>query len=223
MSAKFLILVSTLLVITCASEITIKEKLAGDLLRGYMKEIDPGNTPLKMGLSYVCADLNRQTHQMTSKLLEKYTWIDTRLRWQPSEYEGIELFRLPAKMIWTPDVKLYNAQWEGEVRDAVNVVISSNGTVLWIPLVAYKTPCSPSQAEGEENTEECKIQIGSWTYDANMLDLQLQDTGFDTFMYLDTCPYVISDVTARVDKQTYPCCPEPYASLLVSFKLRPRA
>jgi hypothetical protein len=222
MSAKLVLLLSAVLLVTWASAMTTKEKLAGDLLRGYMKEIDPGNTPLKMGLSYMCADLDPETRVMTSKLMEKYTWIDTRLTWYPADYEGIELFRLPAKKIWTPDVKLYNTEYETEARDEVNTVIYSNGSVLWMPLVRYKTPCTLSQTE-EDKSALCKIQLGSWTYDANNLDLQLQDTGFDTFMYLDTCPYVISDATVRVDKQIYPCCPEPYASLHASFKLSPRA
>lgn len=220
MLTKLFVLLSLLVTVSLVAAVTTKERLVGDLLRGYIREVDPGNTPLRMGLSYVCADLSTDTNQLTSKLLEKYGWEDSRLKWDPSHYDDLKEIRLPAKMIWTPDVKLYNAHAEPEIRDDVNAVIMSNGSVIWIPMVTYKTRCSANQ--DEENSASCKIKIGSWTYNANNLALEVQEPGFDTFMYLDTCPYVISDPTVKVESQVYPCCPDPYASMDVSFKVRPR-
>lgn len=221
MFAKLLILLSLCLAVSYVTAVTDKERLVGDLLfKGYLRAVDPGNTPLRMGLSYVCADLNTDTSQLTSKLLEKYNWEDSRLKWTPANYDGIEQIRVPAKMIWTPDVKLYNTHAEPELRDDVNAVIYSNGSVLWMPLVTYKTRCSLSH--DEDGSATCDIKIGSWTYDANNLKLQLEEPGFDTVMYLDTCPFVISESTVKVETNVYPCCPEPYAALEASFTVRPR-
>lgn len=208
------------LFVSCVVAVTTKERLVGDLMRGYMREVDPGTTPLHMSLSYICANLNTDTNLLSSKLLEQYSWEDTRLRWTPSHYEGLEHIRLPAKLIWNPDLKLYNAHAEPEIRDDVNTVIFSNGTVLWIPMVQYKTRCTPNGDEA--GSALCKLHIGSWTYDANNLNLQLSGTGFDTYMYLDTCPYIITEPTAEVESKVYPCCTEPYSSMHVSFKLTPR-
>jgi len=196
-----------------------KQRLVSDLMKNYMREIEPNATPLKMSVSYVCANLNTDSHELTSKLLEKYTWQDNRLMWTPSHYGGIDLVIFPAKMIWTPDFKLYTAHKDAEMRDDVNAIIFSNGTVLWIPMVVYKTYCDPTS---KDESTTCKLSIGSWTYDANTLMLKVDGEGFDTFMYIDNCPYTISEPKATVFTTTYPCCPEPYSSMKIEFKITPR-
>lgn len=35
-------------------------------------------------------------------------WIDYSLKWDVSEYPGINSVRLPNKYIWKPDILLYN-------------------------------------------------------------------------------------------------------------------
>lgn len=35
-------------------------------------------------------------------------WNDYRLRWDPEKYEGIKKLRIPSKLIWLPDIVLYN-------------------------------------------------------------------------------------------------------------------
>ena len=38
----------------------------------------------------------------------KSSWKDFRLMWEPSEYSGVDRLFLPAHMIWTPDLSIYN-------------------------------------------------------------------------------------------------------------------
>jgi len=35
-------------------------------------------------------------------------WYDYRLSWNSSEYGGVQSIRLPSKLVWTPDILLYN-------------------------------------------------------------------------------------------------------------------
>lgn len=35
-------------------------------------------------------------------------WSDYKLKWDPSEYGGIESINVPAEQIWIPDIVLYN-------------------------------------------------------------------------------------------------------------------
>lgn len=46
----------------------------------------------KKSLSFVC-------HQI---------WNDYKLRWIPTEFDGIEFIRVPSNKIWRPDIVLYN-------------------------------------------------------------------------------------------------------------------
>ncbi len=35
-------------------------------------------------------------------------WKDYKLDWNETEYGGVKSIRLPSKMIWTPDILMYN-------------------------------------------------------------------------------------------------------------------
>jgi len=216
---KILVLLLAIAAVSRATDPFTNQKLVKDLLKDYVKEVDPGTTNLTVGVSYVCADLSRFTLQLTSKVLELYQWHDSRLTWDPTKYNGTEQIRLPASSIWTPDFKVYNTLNEPEVRDDVNVVIKANGSVLWVPMVVYKTYCEPGREKGDSIA--CLIQLGSWTYDANNLVLAAHDLD-TTSMYLEACPYVITDPKVNVLNKVYPCCPEPYASMFIRFGLHHR-
>lgn len=35
-------------------------------------------------------------------------WGDEKLIWEPGEYNGLEVMRIPCRKIWLPDIVLYN-------------------------------------------------------------------------------------------------------------------
>jgi hypothetical protein len=39
----------------------------------------------------------------------KKNWIDQGISWNPNNFGGIKLLRIPATSIWTPDLFFYNA------------------------------------------------------------------------------------------------------------------
>ncbi|NXT96756.1 ACHB4 protein, partial [Anhinga rufa] len=51
---------------------------------------------------------NEREQIMTTNVWLNQEWIDYRLAWKPSDYEGINKLRIPAKRIWLPDIVLYN-------------------------------------------------------------------------------------------------------------------
>jgi nicotinic acetylcholine receptor len=204
----------------CQGSTPVKDTLVRDLLGDYEKDVDPGNITLHFGLGLVCANLDSTTNLLTIRLVEKYFWSDPRLRWVPSEHGGLTQLRVPARKIWTPDFKLYNGVDEAEVRDDVNALLGADGSVTWIPLVTYKTFSSPHTDANRATT--ANLKLGSWTYDSDQINLQLSETGFDTEMYLDYCPYTVTDAKVKVESKKYPCCPELYSSLEVEFTVRPR-
>jgi len=206
---------------TITNDSSIPQKLTRYLLKDYLKAADPGATDLTFSLSFQCANLKRYNSlELTSRVLESYRWEDSRLEWDPSKFDGLKQLRLPANQIWTPDMKLYNAQEEPEARDDVNVVIYANGTVIWIPTVTYKTFCEPGRDKGDSIV--CLLQLGSWTYDADTLRLDTTERAIDMFMYQDTCPYVITDPKVNVESRVYPCCTEKYASIFFRFRIHHR-
>lgn len=41
-------------------------------------------------------------------MLPLQQWCDCRLRWDPRDYEGVWVLRVPSTMVWRPDVVLEN-------------------------------------------------------------------------------------------------------------------
>ena len=199
---------------------SVEEKLVATITKDYNKGVNPtGTTPLQFSMSYMCATMDKYTLGLTSRVMEKFTWVDKRLTWNPTDYENMKMIRYPANMIWTPDLKLYNTHKNSEERDEVNVVIYNNGTVMWVPMTTYRTNCLPNG----RNTFMCQIKIGSWTYDAKLIKMTMEGEGLDKTNYLDTCPHAITDIKAKVMDRTYPCCPDDkYQSMEIEFMVHDR-
>lgn len=194
-------------------------KLLVDLKKEYNKVVYPDNITLEVGITYVCAYMDQEHGRLNSRVIERYHWVDNRLKWDPTAYEGVDKLSIPAKYIWTPDVHLQNAIMS-EDRDEVNAVVLANGNVYWIPPVFYKTRCVDH--DDHDDSYHCKLSLGSWTYDANSIPLELFFGGFDTKMYLDSCPYVLENAKAIIKNTKYDCCPNPYATLNVEFDIHKR-
>jgi hypothetical protein len=203
------VLLSCCLLAVLAS--TPKEHLLRDLLDKYSADVDPGNIRLALDIEVICASYDEATGAVTANVWEKLTWKDERLRWVPTEYGGLDTLRVPSRLIWTPDVTQYYALSASTERGNVNVVLRSDGSVLWVPPVTYHTMCSK---QGDEIT--CPWKIGSWTFDGFIVALETKD-GVSSSNYNDKCPLVVASHTAEVISHKYPCCDEPYPSLDVNI------
>jgi hypothetical protein len=56
-------------------------------------------------------------------------WNDYRLSWDPEKYEGLKKLRIPAKMIWLPDIVLYNKYVPDSITSCLTKAFNSgNGS-----------------------------------------------------------------------------------------------
>ena len=59
----------------------------------------------------------------------------------------------------------------GNFRDLVlheaMAVVSSDGTVLWIPATRLESSCSLDLSKFPFDEQECVLKFGSWTYDGD--------------------------------------------------------
>ncbi|ESO00681.1 hypothetical protein HELRODRAFT_82780, partial [Helobdella robusta] len=116
-------------------------------------------------------------------------WHDYQLKWDPYEYGGIGVIRMPAVEVWKPDIVLFNnADGRYEVSYKSNVVLSNDGKILWIPPAIYKSSCTIDVEYFPFDEQECHLKFGSWTFNGDQVRLDW----YDDKQKIDLSDYVFS-------------------------------
>jgi hypothetical protein len=200
-----------------------KERLLKSLLQGYTPFVNPGAIQLKIGFAPMCITYDEQTSVATVNGWDSYAWTDRRLQWDPEEHSGLTSIEIPAKLIWTPDVRNYfetRALMEREM--GIYTVVSSTGEVIFIPPTTYKNYCQ------RDTTDQiiCTLRLGSWVYDESTVDLVTKPDGsessIDMSNYNPACPMVVTNHTAEIKKTYYTCCPNGYPIFDMTFNIQRR-
>ncbi|KAM9069002.1 neuronal acetylcholine receptor subunit beta-4 isoform 1-T1 [Sarcophilus harrisii] len=119
--------------------------------------------------------VNEREQIMTTNVWLKQEWTDYRLAWNSSQYEGVNILRIPSKRIWLPDIVLYNnADGTYEVSVYTNAVVSSNGSIFWLPPAIYKSSCKIEVKHFPFDQQNCTLKFRSWTYDHTEIDMVLK-------------------------------------------------
>merc|ERR1711915_511360 len=105
---------------SAALQENIYARLLDDLFEdtGYNKNAIPLEIPadkdsnknalnVGVGMSIISMDYH-QAGIMSASTWFKATWKDYRLQWDPKQYGGIENIKVPATMVWRPDLSVYN-------------------------------------------------------------------------------------------------------------------
>jgi len=183
-----------------------------------------------VGMSIISMDYD-QAGIMSASTWFKATWKDYRLQWDPKQYGGIENIKVPATMVWRPDLSVYNsADWAfGSFDDRyasgiTNALIYSNGKVLWIPPLGVKVLCGePISTESLDDPVDCNIKIGSWTYDGHHLNLTAYagDEVLELSDMSKNTPYIVTSQKGdAIQNKYYECCAEPYMSFNFGFTMK---
>uniref|UniRef100_A0A2K5Q3T3 Neuronal acetylcholine receptor subunit beta-4 n=2 Tax=Cebus imitator TaxID=2715852 RepID=A0A2K5Q3T3_CEBIM len=159
-----------------------EEKLIDDLLNKtrYNYLIRPASSSsqlisIKLQLSLAqLISVNEREQIMTTNVWLKQEWTDYHLTWNSSRYEGVNILRIPAKRLWLPDIVLYNnTDGTYEVSVYTNVIVRSNGSVLWLPPAIYKSACKIEVKHFPFDRQNCTLKFRSWTYDHTEIDMVL--------------------------------------------------
>lgn len=75
----------------------------------------------RKSLFFFTFSIVEKSEEMTTSQYVTFQWQDSRLSWNPAEYDGVETLRLPPNLIWKPDIALYN-KLEFHVCEWLNVL-----------------------------------------------------------------------------------------------------
>ena len=179
-----------------------EEDLLNELLKGYNKWVLP--TPstnytvkVNFGLSFVqLLSINEKRQVMKANVWLTLVWKDHQLQWDPALHNGItvswrlrcvlkfntfwKVVRLPADVIWKPDVVLLNnADGILDVVYKPNVVLSYDGHILWVPPSIYESTCTIDVRHFPFDVQTCRMTFASWTFSADKVEFTLAGPGID--------------------------------------------
>lgn len=208
---------------------TDMDTLRNALLKDYDTHIRPNNfktaTELWVGMTVLHFEIVESTSTLETHAWLKMNWTDSKLKWDPKNFNGIDNLRLSADDVWQPDLTVYNSA-EDKIVDhyaKTNKIAYYSGSVLWVPTSKFKTYCSLDLKMWPFDQQTCDIKLGSWTYDAYQLKLKLADSTIEDKYYYKDLEWII--VSSNVEKNTkhYDCCPEPYEDITFTFTLSRRS
>ena len=108
-----------------------------------------------------------------------------------------------------------------EQREAM-AVVSSDGSVLWLPPAIYKSTCSIDITYFPFDIQRCHMKFGSWTYDGFQLDIGFtnNNASIDVTSYIESNEWNLLGCPARRNLIYYQGLVAPYPDLTFSIFLQ---
>ncbi|KAJ3637736.1 hypothetical protein MTP99_001172 [Tenebrio molitor] len=146
--------------------LTFLEQLRRDLLSRY----DPYVRPVQNASDITVVGLQLETSIVT---LDEYksvletsgtitlNWMDEKMRWNVSNYGGLNTLHIFRREIWVPHLFLFNAVVDGsDILEDTMLIVNSTGHVSWLTKVKMNSWCSPDD-------------LGRWPRDEHVCDIVL--------------------------------------------------
>ncbi|KAM4605966.1 acetylcholine receptor subunit delta [Polymixia lowei] len=152
--------------------------------RGYNKELRPVEKQqdavdvyLALTLSNLIS-LKEADETLLTNVWIEHTWTDFRLSWNKTEFDDIEMLRLPPSMVWLPEIVLENnndAQFQ--VAYYSNVLVDTEGLVYWLPPAIFRSSCAINVNYFPFDWQNCTLKFTSLTYNAREITMRLKEEG----------------------------------------------
>lgn len=200
------------------------------LLRSLLHNYDPNVRPLvnsssaitvKFGGTLLSFDMDEEKNTLDAVVWLNFEWTNEFFKWDPASYGHLEDIRIPADLMWVPDIMLYNDAFGG-FNKYLNVgnrptltVVNNKGDVTWIPPNRASVSCRFDDAV---KNYLCSLKFGSWVHSGLGIDLQLNSNdGLDLSSLVVNKNWDLVSSEGKLNSVKYDCCPETY--LDITFKL----
>lgn len=178
--------------------------------------------PVSFRMQLLSLDIDEMNQAVTTLSWDTAGWVDHYLTWAPHDFSNILKTYIKGKFIWTPDVALFNIAEEPESKyKEAYASVEHNGAVTWTRTAKHKFPCKLNFAHFPFDTHTCQMNFGSAIYDGEKLDLKLG--GLSLSSYTSNTRWVLRNTDAQRIVSHYPCCSEPYITLVFTFTIHRQA
>ncbi|XP_028398917.1 neuronal acetylcholine receptor subunit alpha-7-like [Dendronephthya gigantea] len=197
----------------------------------FMKDVLPvkdKNSSVKVKLQIAIRqimDIHEKTQVVILSVWIRQYWNNPMLTWKGSDYMNITSINVDRNLVWVPDMCLYNtADNTGSLYQSLDtkVIVTSDGNCTWLAPIILKSECKIDVEFFPFDEQSCVLQFGSWTYSSVSIDVNTTDTEADLSNFITNGEWDIIDVKARRHEDFYPCCDEPYPSIIFTVRVRRR-
>ncbi|KAM3823436.1 acetylcholine receptor subunit epsilon isoform 2-T2 [Vipera latastei] len=124
---------------------------------------------LKLTLTNLIS-LNAKEETLTTNVWITQEWVDYRLNFSSEEYD--KALRVPADLVWLPDIVLENnIDGQFEVAYSANVLIFPEGNLYWLPPAIFRSFCPIEVTFFPFDWQNCSLVFRSKTHNAREIEL----------------------------------------------------
>ncbi|XP_046557431.1 acetylcholine receptor subunit alpha-like 2 [Haliotis rubra] len=150
-------------------ETSIKEqkRLLHILQDHYERQVFPSETRMDIHVSFSLSqitDLNEWQQSLTTNGWFTFKWLDESLKWNISDYGGIDRICMSSEKIWIPDITLLNTVEERKLMNNKNapVCVDHSGMVKWEQGDLYRSQCDFDISNFPFDTQSCHLTLTTW-------------------------------------------------------------
>ncbi|ESP05434.1 hypothetical protein LOTGIDRAFT_52481, partial [Lottia gigantea] len=165
-------------------------------------------------------DMDEKNQILTLNAWLEWSWKDERIKWDPAEFNGLTVFRVPSKKLWLPDIVLYNNADDyttGFMK--VNVMLLNDGTVMWSPPARLRSSCHIDITYFPFDSQFCSQKFGSWSYSQSQVDLVNTSEVLEVSNYISNGEWTLFKYKLKRNEVVYPISDEVFPDVTISIMI----
>ena len=191
-------MITLLLTLYCFSTCinNVMSNTESDLLRVLFKNCSPSTRPVgtpdklvnvtfNIWLSQVIS-MDERNEKVTTKASYEMHWKNELCKWNPKDWNNLDVVYAQPSYVWTPDIVLYNNIDTGTdniMKGTGHVYLYANGRNTWYPKVIATSATHFDVTYFPFDLQNCTFRFGSWTLDNTKLRIlkvnsPMLDSGF---------------------------------------------
>ncbi|KAL8588910.1 hypothetical protein ACOMHN_012948 [Nucella lapillus] len=134
------------------------------------------------------------------------SWTDSRLTWDPNNYDGISETHVFEDDLWTPTIVVYNSVNDLSAidEDTIPIQILSSGDLEWSPPGILTVSCNTDISHFPFDTQTCGVSVKTFGYTVQHLELEADADEINMNYYSESGEWkLLSTSTHKVNLYNY--------------------
>ncbi|CAG0899897.1 unnamed protein product [Darwinula stevensoni] len=209
----------------------VERQLMKDLLSNYTKvlPVETPNTAIVVSFRLILfriIELDDRNQALVTNVEVVQRWNDIRLKWNASDYGGIQQTMIPYDSIWTPDIILYNSAAMDYTNRLLmtNAIVNATGEVTLLTAAIFRSICDVDVSYFPFDIQNCTMRFMSWTQDKTRVQMKLDhNTMIELKTYIENEEFSLESYDAELREEEDPCCPNRFSTVDYVIRMKRRA